>query len=597
MSATRAVATSEAGTRLHLVVCLGADFDRDYIPHLCRYYAPAVDSWIVLLHSNDCGAEGGRVIAEAGRAFESGLADASPDAVLHTRAWQGEFRPLAKVKRLNHAIREQVPPGEWVLHVDADEFVDSPGRLAPLVAQCCAGQQNVVYGRMIDRFARDGKPHPIRDEDDLFLAFPRCEEYTKTVMRGWTHRPCLMKYEGEPPLVNCHDYSGQSWSDYRESGRPVLTVWHFKWVESTREKLKHRVVSFRRMGVGWWKESTRCLRDFYGEETPGPRNAPGPWRPPRLGTVEESDGVRLRLGLVSETTPAFLNQVKLCLFSLRRNGGTFRRVPVTLITNSESLSDREAGFLREHFSPIDFVTSPRLGAIPHTSKLNVFYSIDPSTYDVLMFMDCDTVVRQPLDRIADPIVNGEAQFVCRRGGETDRNRFVDFDGLVTRFCGRGPKHRVLHEGLEEWPMFNSGVFLATSEAVRRIRRSSVEFTYQLFNEWQRNDALRRLPGEIRKQIRVEQQVLESWPIEQGALALACIEAGVRTRYLDEAYNSWGGDADFRVLHCFKSLYTFDRRSMFSDDAEKWIAEYLESDIPGKVFLASILRDYKRDVQA
>lgn len=307
---------------------------------------------------------------------------------------------------------------------------------------------------------------------------------------------------------------------------------------------------------------------------------------------EVASSPRIRLGLVAETTAGFLNQVKLCLFSLRKNGGALSKVPVTLITNSEPLSGREVRFFQENFSPIEFRTSPRLGAIPHTSKLNVFYSIEPSSYDVLMFMDCDTVVRGPLDRIAEPILNGDAQFLCRRGGETDRNRFVDFDALVTRFCGQERRNRIVHDGTEEWPMFNSGVFLATSEAVCKIRRRSIEFTYQLFNDWQRNNALERLPDALKKQIEIKQDVLENWPIEQGALALACIRAGVKVQYLEGEYNSWGGDPDFRILHCFKSLYKFNRPSMFSHDSEEWIAEYLDSEVPGKVFLASIISQYK-----
>jgi len=307
------------------------------------------------------------------------------------------------------------------------------------------------------------------------------------------------------------------------------------------------------------------------------------------------DALRLRVGLVSETSADFLNQVKLCLFCLRRNGGVWSRAPVTLMTNGEPLSARETRFLAEHFAPIDFRTAPKLGAIPHTSKLNVFYSIDPSEYDVLLFMDCDTVVRRPLDRITDPIVLGGAQFTCRRGGTTDRNMFVDFNALVNRFCIHGRKDKILYDGTEEWPMFNSGVFLATPEAVGRVRKSAIEFSYRLFNEWQRANALERLPEEIRTQLSIHQVVRQNWTIEQGALALACIDAGVNVQYLDGTYNSWGGEADFHVLHCFKSLYQFDRRSMFSADAEQWIAEYAASEIPGKAFLASMVREYKQSI--
>lgn len=323
--------------------------------------------------------------------------------------------------------------------------------------------------------------------------------------------------------------------------------------------------------------------------------------------------MRLRLGIVSETANAFLNQVKLCLFSLRKNGGALSDLPVTLITNSEPLNPRETDFFKKHFSPIEFKTSPRLGAIPHTSKLNVFYAIEPSTYDVLIYMDCDTVVRKPLDRIIDLLECEGAQFVCRRGGITDRNRFVNFAALVARFCGQGCKNKVPFEGSEEWPMFNSGVFLATPEAVCQIRKHSIEFTYRLFNEWQRIDALEsRLRPSIRRLIKSlyehknlrhlyrfkvlsRQNVIDTWPIEQGAVALACIKSGIKVSYLDETYNNWGGDEDFHILHCFKSLYKFDRRTMYAEESEKWIKAYLESEVPGKNFLATIVREYKQTI--
>jgi hypothetical protein len=274
---------------------------------------------------------------------------------------------------------------------------------------------------------------------------------------------------------------------------------------------------------------------------------------------------------------------------------------VTLITNGDSPCEEDKKFLRDHFSPIDFSTSPRLGAIPHTSKLNVFYSIHPSTYDILMFMDCDTVVARDLDGITDPIRQGDADFLCRRGGETDRNRFVDFNSLVRRFCGDVPERKVEFEDSLEWPMFNSGVFLGTSDAVRRIRRNAVDFTYEMYNEWQRTSVLLELPPSIREFLELtyrdtqplHQIVYQNWTLEQGALALSCIEADVRVRYLEETYNHWGGDEDLHILHCFKSVYQFDRRTMFDRRDCAWIGEYLESDTPGKRILASLVQDYRQ----
>lgn len=308
--------------------------------------------------------------------------------------------------------------------------------------------------------------------------------------------------------------------------------------------------------------------------------------------------MRFRVALVTETSKKFLNQTKLCLYSLRKNAGGLSNVPVTLITNSEPLSLAEQLFFKDHFSPIEFKVAPRLGAILHTSKLNCFYSIEPSEYDILIYMDCDTVVRKPLDNIADPIRNNRNQFLCRRGGLTDRNRFVDFDKLVSRFCGKAANNKVLYQNQSEWPMFNSGIFVASSEAVNQIRRDAVEFSYILYNQWQRIDALESLlPLKCLYKLKLipsRQQILESWPIEQGALALSCIKAGIAVGYLEERYNSWG-NLDFNILHCFKSAYKFDRETMFADNSKSWLDLYSKSELLGKVFLAETIIKFKNEI--
>lgn len=306
--------------------------------------------------------------------------------------------------------------------------------------------------------------------------------------------------------------------------------------------------------------------------------------------------MRVKLGLVSETTKSFLNQAKLCLYSFRKNAGSLKTIPIVLITNNESINSAEKKFFKKNFSPIEFKTMPRLGAIPHTSKLNILYAIDPNSYDVLFFLDCDTVIAKPLDNILDPIKNDGAQFLCRRGGKTDRNTFVDFDGLVKKYCGKESTNKVCFEGEEEWPMFNTGVFLATSDTVKKIRKNSIQFTYEIYKQWQIYAFVEKLP--VVKYLykyrilKSKQQVLQSWPIEQGSVALSCIKAGVKVHYLDEIYNSWGQLEDLRILHCFKSAYKFNRNKIFSKESGKWIKEYKGSGLHGKIILANLVNEYK-----
>ena len=249
----------------------------------------------------------------------------------------------------------------------------------------------------------------------------------------------------------------------------------------------------------------------------------------------------------------FLQQVRLLLYSLRRNGGDLCNVPVTMITVGEGLEADERRDFEERFGPIDFVVAPRLGGTPHTNKINAFFSVEPSLYDVLVYLDCDTVIRGPLDGILEPLEQG-VEFLCRRGGELDRDRFVDFGRLVSRYAA-GSGVRVCHDGVEEPPIFNTGVFVATAEAVRRIRARVLDIAYDLSGRWQRVDQVERvlLPMKLstvflyrhewlrplfRARLLSRQDVIEPWAIEQGAVALACMATGTRVGYLDERFNSW-----------------------------------------------------------
>ena len=268
---------TESLPKLHILLCLGADFDCAYIPHLIRHYAGSVDSWSVLLHSRELDNTGAEVTTHAARLFAEKLAGVVPQSTLHTSVWLGEFNPYGKVDRLNELIMRSAKPGEWVIHVDADELIESPyNGFRALQAQCICGGQKVMYGVMIDRFALDRKPHPIYEADDLFVKFPLSEEFTKSKLKAWTHKSCLMLYEGQPLLANCHDYSGHGWKDYENSGLPILKVWHFKWIDSTRDKLRYRVTAFKRQRIGWWFNSSVSLDVMYPDKLAESGNVPVP---------------------------------------------------------------------------------------------------------------------------------------------------------------------------------------------------------------------------------------------------------------------------------------------------------------------------------
>jgi len=98
--------------------------------------------------------------------------------------------------------------------------------------------------------------------------------------------------------------------------------------------------------------------------------------------------LKVHLALVMENNKSYLNQVKLLLFSWRKNAGKLKNIPVTLITNAESLDNKEIKFFKKYFSPIGFKTMPKLGSTPPTSKSNAFYALDPSNMVLSYFFNC-----------------------------------------------------------------------------------------------------------------------------------------------------------------------------------------------------------------
>lgn len=286
--------------------------------------------------------------------------------------------------------------------------------------------------------------------------------------------------------------------------------------------------------------------------------------------------MNVRLFLVSENTKAYFNQVSLHLFSLRKNGGALKDIPVTLVTNKVSLDNSHKAFLSQNFGPIDFKTMPRLSSFCFASKFNALYATDPSEYDVMLFMDCDTIILKPIDGILDYIKEG-AGLACRRGSESDRSCFVDWNKILNKYCPGIVPQKGVFEGKEEQLMFSAGVYAATSESVLKTRSEALDISYDLYDSW--------LSGS-------REYVTKNWSIEQAALALSCIKTGVNVKYLPYEYNTWGNIENPKILHYFKNVYKINRERMFEDSYSEWIDNYLQSDFVGNRLLANMVQEYK-----
>jgi hypothetical protein len=256
------------------------------------------------------------------------------------------------------------------------------------------------------------------------------------------------------------------------------------------------------------------------------------------------DTNKITLVLISENNTEFINQSKLCLFSFRQNAGKIKDIPIIFITNENPLSDENKIFFETNFNPIKFVVGKNVIKRPlHAAKWQVFDAVLENESDITIFMDCDTVVLKSLDDMLNPILNDGYDFICRRGGETDRSNIKNIENTMN-FLGIGDSSCFAeHNGELERPKFNSGVFVFKTNLGKKIGE----------------DCKKILPIVMNKD-----HILAHWVCEQFVVALSCIKNNLKVYYMDEVYNSWGNLPDIKILHCFKSRYKFNRKNMFRD---------------------------------
>jgi hypothetical protein len=271
------------------------------------------------------------------------------------------------------------------------------------------------------------------------------------------------------------------------------------------------------------------------------------------------------LSLVAESNKRFINQAKLCLYSFRKNAGLLKDIPIHFITNGNPLPEKDRQFFVDNFSPITFSNSPRIGVVPHASKWKVF---DFEDHDIVIFLDCDTVVVGDLSDMLTPVLNGDCDFLCRRGGKTDCESFKNMERTL-KFL-ECEDSTCFVDG--ERPMFNSGVFAFRSKVGQKIKKDSLKILPKILND---------------------RHLKNRWAAEQVALALACIKNNIKVGYLDEMYNSWGNLENIKILHCFKSRYKFDRNTMF-EDFHLWKNDYNE--IVGEFLLIKTVEDFIKNTK-
>ena len=245
---------------LHLILCFATDFDTDYISHFCKYYCRCdFDTWNIILHTNNTADT-----SNLDRAEEKWLKQFAIHNVtskINIVRWVGEFNSHTKVSKLNKLTEtKDIEEGDWIVHVDVDEFVDCPDQIRTKIAMC---NYPVVYGNMIDRFSESKRCLPLLSTDDIFTKFPLADNFTSKVLKACVQKPCFMQIiEKGSLLSSCHDCAHLTRRDYTDHDKNVI-IWHFKWIDTTSSKLQYRATSFKQQGLSHWRESAAALREIF----------------------------------------------------------------------------------------------------------------------------------------------------------------------------------------------------------------------------------------------------------------------------------------------------------------------------------------------
>ena len=311
--------------------------------------------------------------------------------------------------------------------------------------------------------------------------------------------------------------------------------------------------------------------------------------------------MNLSFVIVIETTEEFLNMTELLLFSFRKNAGIYKNCEITLVTMGNSLEKKKIYELSDKFGPLIVKTMPRLGGIPYNNKFNFLYAVDPENTDIIVYLDYDLVILEPLDEITDAFVMDDAHIKALPINPSGCKAAGNYEKLILEYCYNTKNTLSSFKNdqfISLYPLFNTGLILMNSKAVISMREDILNFSYRLYSSKLKSTIpggyyLNLIFNTVRDYLKGVSTSYKLWNTEQMAFALAMINNNVGYSTFDKKYICSIGrkNRPVVILHFTNLKKIIDLKYLFNGD---WQKEFLKSQNPLKSSLAKLVDSYNKE---
>jgi len=315
---------------------------------------------------------------------------------------------------------------------------------------------------------------------------------------------------------------------------------------------------------------------------------------------------------VGENTPRYINELKLLLFSFRKNAVPYRDSPFTIVINGSSPPPQVIQEIEHRFDASVRVMPHISFTNPPTNKFNSLYAIEDA-YDFLVLVDSDTVVLRPIDGILGGLRAGEPGFA---GTVTSNFLVWDTKALLKKYAHTSyeevkqlygdklkhftPRTKKPTGGFRRapFPYFVDAVVAMSRQTVETIREDVLRISHEL-SMYGRNPrsyvrfVINRL---LTKHLKlpyawgIHYQRVYSNPL---GLTMALIKHRIPVNVIDDTYNQFfktePREGPARILHYTTRAYPLPREVLLT---KKWVEAYSNaSHRPEAPQLAALIADY------